>query len=136
MTWKTHIVNVLNKSFIISHCDYTNSIVCPENVEVSALGGLLLQQIIKKNSIDQPWSPKKIFDVLDKLMEIDGSPWELKWMTRQFLLPLQIIAYQPYGKSVDWWAYGVLLYEMLAGQVGCVVKSYSESNKSDKEAFQ
>jgi len=30
---------------------------------------------------------------------------------------LQIIINEPYGKSVDWWAYGVLIYEMLAGQV-------------------
>jgi len=40
----------------------------------------------------------------------------------------QIISYQPYGKSVDWWTFGVLLYEMLVGQVIISPFKYVEKN--------
>jgi serine/threonine protein kinase len=28
-----------------------------------------------------------------------------------------ILCEKPYGRSVDWWAFGILIYEMLLGQV-------------------
>lgn len=33
-----------------------------------------------------------------------------------FFIALQILEEKDYGASVDWWALGVLMYEMMAGQ--------------------
>jgi len=35
--------------------------------------------------------------------------------TPEYIAP-EIIAYKPYGKKVDWWAYGVLFFEMREGR--------------------
>ena len=57
-------------------------------------------------------------------LQVFQSP--LGYLDYSIVYTLQIISYQPYDAAVDWWALGVLTYEMLVGRVSLFCVCYFE----------
>lgn len=53
--------------------------------------------------------------------------------TAEYMAP-ELLRHQPYGKVVDWWSYGILLYEMLTGRTPFVDRNRRQMFKNIMQA--
>lgn len=65
---------------------------------ICGTGQLLAPSVVRRSS----WRPRYVASLLSQFEQAD--------------LGHKILLEQRYGRAVDWWAFGVLTYEMLLGQ--------------------
>ena len=61
-------------------------------------------------NLDPLWDPR-VFGARDHPQQ--GEVWEMTWDLSIYIYIFFLL--QGYNKAVDWWALGVLMYEMAAG---------------------
>lgn len=78
----------------------------------------LYEGYVDINNESRQFSDKQIFGTPEYI----GKKWNICWISTLFILFLQLLApevilRQGYGKTIDYWSMGIILYEFL---VGCV----------------
>ena len=78
-----------------------------ENILMDALGHISLTD----------FGLSKEGQVIEGAIRMSQANEGMKTMcgTAEYMAP-ELLRHQPYGKVVDWWSYGILLFEMLAGR--------------------
>jgi protein kinase A len=104
---------VLIFEFLHDHKGVAYRDLKPENILIDAQGHLKLvdfgfaKSIGKSGSQSQHLSPAAVNDRAAETYTLCGTP--------EYLAP-EVIRNTGHGTAVDWWAFGILLYEFLVGQ--------------------
>lgn len=102
----------------LTACFYYCNIVCA--IEFLHGHGLVSRDVKPENFLVGPDGYLVMTDLGIAEREGEGGTWE-ETGTAEYMAPELIQQGYAVGKTVDWWASGVILYEMLTRKVVCTV---------------